>query len=326
MLTKMPIKMNLRELSGQEDLLAPGHRLCAGCVEPVVVRQVLQVAGPNTVVANATGCLEVSTSAYPYTSWSVPWMHSLFENASASISGIEAAYKALHKTGRLNGNQPLNFIVFGGDGGTYDIGLQSLSGAIERGHRFLYVCLNNEAYMNTGIQRSSASPLGTWTTTSPVGTQTLGKTRPRKDITRIIAAHGTPYVAQASPHLWKDLMRKVEKALAIDGPTFINVLAACPRGWRTPDDAGIMLGKVAVETCVWPLYEVEHGVWKLNSRPREKKPVEEWLKLQGRFSHLLKPENSHALQRYQAEVDREWAELLATCGGAGKAAGRATEE
>ncbi len=320
MLTKMPIKLNLRELSSQEDLLAPGHRLCAGCVEPVVVRQVLQVAGPNTIVANATGCLEVSTSGYPYSSWRVPWLHSLFENASASISGIEAAYKALHKTGRLSEDEPLNFIVFGGDGGTYDIGLQALSGAIERGHRFLYVCLNNEAYMNTGIQRSSASPVGTWTTTTPVGKLALGKRQPRKDMTRIIAAHNVSYVAQASPHLWKDLMRKVEKALQVQGPTFINVLAACPRGWRTPDDAGIELGKVAVETCVWPIYEVEDGAWKLNHRPREKKPVEEWLKLQGRFSHLLRPENHAALEQYQADVDREWTGLLAVCGGVAKAA------
>ncbi|MFH1140092.1 MAG: thiamine pyrophosphate-dependent enzyme [Chloroflexota bacterium] len=322
----MPIKMNLKELSQQESLLAPGHRFCGGCMEPVVVRQVLLVAGPNTVVANATGCLEVSTTPYPYTSWRVPWLHSLFENAAASISGIEAAYKSFRKTGRLDGDQRINFIVFGGDGGTYDIGLQSLSGAVERGHRFLYVCLNNEAYMNTGIQRSSASPIGAWTSTSPVGTQIIGKTQPRKDLTRIIAAHGAPYVAQASPHLWKDLMRKVEKALETDGPTFINVLSACPRGWRTPDDAGLLLGKVAADTCVWPLYEVEYGVWKLNHRPREKKPVEEWLKLQGRFSHLLRPENRHVLERYQAEVDREWAGLLAACGGAGKAAGRATEE
>ncbi len=313
MVTRTPIKMNLRELSAQEDLLAPGHRLCAGCVESVVVRQVLQVAGPNTVVANATGCLEVSTSGYPYSSWRVPWLHSLFENAAASISGIEAAYKALGKRGRLNGNQPLNFIVFGGDGGTYDIGLQALSGAIERGHRFLYVCLNNEAYMNTGIQRSSASPIGTWTTTSPVGSVTLGKTRPRKDMTRIIAAHGAPYVAQASPHLWKDLMRKVEKALQVQGPTFINVLAACPRGWRTAEDIGIDLGRVAVSTCVWPIYEVDHGVWKLNHKVREKQPVTEWLKIQGRFSHLLRPENQHIVDELQVQVDRAWDELAAEC-------------
>ncbi|MBI2935382.1 MAG: pyruvate ferredoxin oxidoreductase [Chloroflexi bacterium] len=317
-----PLQLNLRELSKREDLLASGHGLCAGCIEPVVVRQVLQVAGPNTVVATATGCLEVSTSAYPYTAWRVPWIHSLFENAAATISGVEAAYKVLTRTGRVDQDRPINFIVFGGDGATYDIGLQSLSGAIERGHRFLYVCLNNEAYMNTGIQRSSASPVGTWTTTSPVGTKLLGKPQPRKDLTRIIAAHGVPYAGQASPHFWKDLMRKVERALQMDGPTFLNVLAACPRGWRTPDDAGIQLGRVAADTCVWPIYEVDGGVWRLNYRPREKKPVNEWLKLQGRFSHLLRPENRRGLDQFQAEVDRTWAGLLAACDGAGKAAGR----
>lgn len=317
------MKFNLREISRQKELLAPGHRLCAGCIEPVVVRQVLQVAGPNTVVACATSCLEVSTSAYPYTAWRVPWIHSLFENAAATIAGVEAAYKALLKKGRLSVDQPINFIAFGGDGGTYDIGLQALSGAIERGHRFLYVCLNNEAYMNTGIQRSSASPIGTWTTTSPVGTLTKGKPQPRKDLTRIIAAHGTPYVAQASPHLWKDLMRKTERALAVVGPTFINVMAPCPRGWRSPDEIGVQLGKVAAETCVWPIYEVDHGVWRLNHIPREKKSATEWLKLQGRFSHLLRPENSHLLERYQAGVDRAWNELLTACNRSRAAAGKA---
>ena len=321
-----PIKLNLRELSKQEDLLAPGHRLCSGCIEPVVVRQVLQIAGPNTVVATATGCLEVSSTAYPYTAWRVPWIHSLFENAAATIAGVEAASKAFLRSGRLNGDQPINFVVFGGDGGTYDIGLQALSGAIERGHRFLYVCLNNEAYMNTGIQRSSASPLGAWTTTSPVGTKVLGKPQPRKDLTRIIAAHGAPYVAQASPHLWKDLMRKTERALEVDGPTFLNVLAPCPRGWRSPDEIGIQLGRVATATCVWPIYEVDNGVAKLNHRPREKKPVEEWLELQGRFGHLLRPENRHLLERYQAGVDKAWAELLAACDDSSRAVGNATED
>ncbi len=322
----MALKLSLRELSSDPNLLAPGHRLCAGCAESIVVRQILRVAGPNTVVSNATGCLEVSTSSYPTTAWEVPWMHSLFENAAASISGIEAAYKALQKTGRINSNQRINFIVLGGDGGTYDIGFQALSGAIERGHRFLYVCLNNEAYMNTGIQRSSASPLGTWTTTSPVGSQIVGKTQPRKNLTKIIAAHGTPYVAQASPHLWKDLMRKVERALEIDGPTFINVLSPCPRGWRTPDDSAIQLGRIAADTCVWPLYEVDHGQWKLNHRPREKKPVEEWLKAQGRFSHVLLPANKPVLEKYQAEVDREWAEVLAACGSSAKTASRGGDD
>ncbi len=207
------MQLNLRNISQSPDLLTSGHSLCPGCMESVVVRQVLQVTGPNTVVATATGCLSVSTTPYPFTAWRVPWIHSLFANAGATISGIEAAYKSLVKTGRLDDTQPINFVVFGGDGGTYDIGLQSLSGAVERGHRFLYVCLNNEAYMNTGIQRSSATLPGTWTSTSLVSPSVAGKVQPRKDLTAIMAAHGAPFVAQASPHLWKDLMRNVQRAL-----------------------------------------------------------------------------------------------------------------
>lgn len=260
--------LNLREMTNEPGLLASGHGLCPGCAESIIVKQVLQVAGPNTVVVNGTGCLEVSTSRFPWTSWRVPWIHDAFENAAATVSGVEAAYRAMAKRRDLTGGRP-NFIVFAGDGGTYDIGLQSLSGAIERGHRFLYVCLNNEAYMNTGIQRSSATPFGSWTTTSPVGSLTGGKLERRKDLTRIIAAHGIPYAAQASPHLWKDLMRKVEMALAVDGPSFINVLSPCPRGWRSEPEATIELGKLAVDTCVWPLYEVDHGEWSLSHRAQE---------------------------------------------------------
>lgn len=307
------MRLNLREISQRPDLLTSGHNLCPGCMESVVVRQVLQVTGPNTVVATATGCLSVSTTPYPFTAWRVPWIHSLFANAGATISGVEAAYKSLIKTGRLDDTQPINFVVFGGDGGTYDIGLQSLSGAVERGHRFLYVCLNNEAYMNTGIQRSSATLPGTWTTTSPVSPSVAGKVQPRKDLTAIMAAHGAPFVAQASPHLWKDLMRKVQRALEIDGPSFINLLAPCPRGWRTDAESGVLLGRVAVETCVWPIYEVDRGIWKLNVRPREKKPVTEWLKLQGRFAHLRQPDRQGDVERLQQAVDKAWEELLERC-------------
>ncbi len=309
----MALQMNLRELSHLPEGLAPGHRLCPGCAEPIVVRQTLLVAGPDTVVANATGCLEVSTSPYPFSSWRVPWIHTAFENAAATIAGVESMYRALERRGDMKGRR-VNFIAFAGDGGTYDIGLQALSGALERGHRFLYVCLNNEAYMNTGIQRSSASPIGTWTTTSPVGKAIPGKSQPRKNMTRIVAAHGIPFVAQASPHLWKDYMRKVEKALSMDGPTFINVLTPCPRGWRTESDESIELGRLAADTCVWPIYEVEHGQWTLNHRPRNKKPVMEWIKSQGRFRHLLSPGNEWVVKQFQEEVDREWEELLQLSG------------
>ena len=310
------MQLTLRELSKEPEQLAPGHNLCPGCVETVAVRQILQVAGPNTVVVAATGCLEVSTSPYPFTAWRVPWIHSLFENAGATAAGVEAAYKCLVRTGRLDGSRRVNFVAFGGDGGTYDIGFQSLSGALERGHRFLYVCLNNEAYMNTGIQRSSATPPGAWTTTSPVGESVVGKVQPRKDLTAIVADHGASFVAQASPHLWRDLMRKVQTALSKDGPSFINVLTACPRGWRTRPEIGVHLGRVAVETCIWPIYEVDEGAWKLNVVPREKKPVTEWLKPQGRFAHMVRPEHKPAVERLQKIVDESWDRVLARCNGA----------
>ena len=297
--------LKLRELSQDEGLLAPGHGLCPGCAEAIIVRQVLQAAGPNTVVVNGTGCLEVSTTRYPYTSWRLPWLHSAFENAAATMSGVTAAYRSMTRRGELEHDRP-NFIVFAGDGGTYDIGLQSLSGALERGHRFLFVCLNNQAYMNTGIQRSSATPMASWTTTSPEG-----KLQRRKDLTQIVAAHGVPYVAQASPHLWKDLMRKVRKGLAVDGPAFINVLSPCPRGWRFEAEEAIELGRAAAESCVWPLYEVADGRWTVNYKPRNKLPLARWLETQGRFNRVL--EDRELLEVLQAQVDDDWDELLKKC-------------
>jgi pyruvate ferredoxin oxidoreductase beta subunit len=309
----MPKRINLKELSDQKEQLAPGHRLCPGCGEPIVVRQVLHAIEGPVVIANATGCLEVSTTPYPYTSWRVPWIHSAFENAAATISGVEAMHRSLVRQGKYK-DGPITFVAFAGDGGTYDIGLQSLSGALERGHKFLYVCLNNEAYMNTGIQRSSATPVGASTTTSPAGSVIPGKRGQRKDLTAIIAAHNVPYVAQVSPHAWRDLMTKVQKAVAADGPSFINALAACPRGWRSEPEDSVALGKLAVDTRVWPLFEVENGNWKITARPRNKLPVEEWLKTQGRFKHLQRPENKEVVETIQAEVDQRWEELLERCG------------
>jgi pyruvate ferredoxin oxidoreductase beta subunit len=287
--------------------------MCAGCGAPVVVRQILAAIDEPVVVANATGCLEVSTSLYPYTAWRVPWMHSAFENAASTIAGIEAAYRSLVRQGRIP-EQNTRFIAFGGDGGTYDIGLQALSGAAERGHQFLYVCYNNEAYMNTGIQRSSATPLGAHTTTSPAGAVVPGKQQLRKDLTAIMAAHDIPYVAQAVPSQWRDLMGKARKAVGCGGAAFMNVLAPCSRGWRHDTDETIELAQLAVDTCYWPLYEVENGEWRLTYQPKEKKPVEEWLKRQGRFRHLFRPENRHLIDELQAEVDRHWTRLLGRCG------------
>ncbi|MBI5344626.1 MAG: pyruvate ferredoxin oxidoreductase [Deltaproteobacteria bacterium] len=241
----------------------------------------------------------------------MPWIHSAFENSAATISGVETAYRALKKRGRLpGGDKEIKFIAFGGDGGTYDIGLQSLSGALERRHRFLYVCYDNGAYMNTGIQRSSATPFGSNTTTSPAGDVIQGKREWRKDLTRIVVAHNIPYAAQASPHNWADLSKKAEKALKADGPAFLNVMSPCPLGWYTKSEDSIKLAKLSVDTCYWPLYEVEEGVLRLTYRPKEKKPLEEWLKPQGRFKHLFKPENRPVLDEFQRLVDLEWQRLM----------------
>jgi pyruvate ferredoxin oxidoreductase beta subunit len=303
---------NLRELSKKPEILTQGHRLCAGCGHGTVARQILAASEHPVVVGCATGCLEVASTIYPFTSWSCPWIHSAFENAAATISGVEAAYQALRASGRVA--KDLNFVAFGGDGGTYDIGLQSLSGAAERGHRMLYVCLDNGAYMNTGIQRSSATPFGADTTTSPAGSVIPGKTEHRKDLTAVMAAHDVAYVAQVSPSHWNDLVTNAGKAFAAEGFSFINALSPCPRGWRVDTSETIEIARLAVETCYWPLYEVDHGVWKLSYQPREKKPVAEWLKRQGRFRHLFTDKNKPILDQIQEYVDRKWEELKQRCG------------
>jgi len=309
----MATKLTLKELSKRTERLAPGHRLCAGCGASIIVRQILAAIDEPVVLANATGCLEVATTIYPYTAWRVPWIHNAFENAASTISGAESAYRALVKRGRLE-EENVKFLAFGGDGGTYDIGIQALSGALERGHQFMYVCYDNGAYMNTGIQRSSATPYGAHTTTSPAGKVIPGKQQFRKDLAAIAAAHNIPYVAQSSPHRWKDLMQKARKGVAVKGPAFLNVLSSCNRGWRHPSDQTLEVSRMATETCYWPLFEVENGEWKLNYKPKEKLPVEDWLKMQGRFRHLFRPENRHMIDTFQAEVDRRWERLLKLCG------------
>jgi pyruvate ferredoxin oxidoreductase beta subunit len=303
-------KIGLKELSKQDDLLSGGHRACAGCAATIVVRQVLLAAGKNTVVGCATGCLEVVTTIFPFSAWKIPYIHNAFENVAATVSGVEASYTSLKRQGKIT--KDLRFIAFGGDGGTYDIGLQSLSGMAERGHRILYVCYDNEAYMNTGIQRSSATPIGAATSTCPSGDKIPGKQQYNKDLTKIMVAHRIPYVAQASPSHWSDLVEKVQKALSKDGPTFINVVAPCHRGWRYPMEKTIEMARLAVETCYWPLYEYDEGTWRITYMPKEKLPITEWTGKQGRFGHLKdKPE---ILAKAQAEVDRRWNELNALAG------------
>ncbi len=298
----------LRELAQTPEILSGGHRACVGCLSTVGMRQVMASAGSNVVVGLATGCMEVVTTIYPYTAWRVPFIHDAFENVAATISGVEAAYKALRRRGKIT--EDIRFIAFGGDGGTYDIGLQSLSGAMERGHDMLYVCYNNEAYMNTGVQRSSATPLGAWTSTSPVGSVDVGKKEFPKDLTEIMIAHDIPYVAQAAVHHWKDLATKVQKALRIRGPKFINLLAPCTLGWKYPPEIGLDVSRLAVETCVWPLYEYENGKRKLTHRPKEKKPIIEYLKVQDRFKHLLRPENQAIIDQIQKQIDQRWSRLI----------------
>ena len=309
----MATRLAPKELMKQPERLAPGHRLCAGCGAPIVVRQMLAAIDDPVVVSNATGCLEVATTIYPYTSWRVPFIHNAFENSASTMSGIEAAYRSLVRQGKLE-EKDVRFIAFGGDGGTYDIGLQALSGAVERGHQMLYVCYDNGAYMNTGNQRSSATPFGAHTTTSPAGEVIPGKQQHRKDLTKIMAAHDIPYVAQASPSRWRDLMEKTRKAVNCGGASFMNVLASCNRGWRHGTDETLEITQLGVDTCYWPLYEVENGEWRLNYKPREKLPIEEWLKRQGRFRHLFKPQNRHLIDEMQVEIDRQWEELLERCG------------
>lgn len=298
---------NIKELSKIPERLTGGHRLCAGCGASIAVRQVLMGTKDHIVAGSATGCLEVATTIYPYTAWNTPFIHNAFENVAATISGVETAYRALKKKGKIT--KEIKFIAFGGDGGTYDIGLQSLSGALERGHNFVYVCYDNEAYMNTGIQRSGATPFGASTTTAPSGKASIGKSQRRKDLTAIIAAHNIPYAAQASISHWNDLVTKSEKAFKADGPAFINILAVCHRGWRVKENSAIQVAKLGVETGYWPLIEVENGAWKFTVKPKERKPIVEFLKVQGRFKHLFSEENKPVLEAIQKEIDEDWARL-----------------
>jgi pyruvate ferredoxin oxidoreductase beta subunit len=304
----MATPLTLKELSKKDDRFTHGHRMCSGCGAPIVVKIALMATEYPVVISNATGCLEVSSCISEFTAWKVPWIHTAFENAAATLSGVETMYRSLKKQGKFD--QEVKFIAFGGDGGTYDIGFQSLSGAMERGHDMIYICYDNGAYMNTGIQRSSATPLGADTTTCPAGSVIPGKLRNRKNLTKIMAAHDIPYVAQASPSHWQDLFKKVQKAHEIKGPKFINVIAPCNRGWRSQTNDAIKLARIAVNTCYWPLYEIENGVTKITVTPKEKIPVAEFMKPQGRFKHLFAPENEGLLQRVQDEVDKEWAKLL----------------
>lgn len=287
--------------------LASGHATCAGCGIPAIVRTVLGAADGPVIVSNATGCLEVTTTIYPNTSWKVPYIHSAFGNAAATAAGIDAAQKALAKIGKLK--KKAKIIAFGGDGGTYDIGLQALSGALERGHDFLYVCYDNEGYMNTGGQRSGGTPYGANTETQPAGEVAFGKDRQRKDLMEIVKAHGISYLAQANVAYLADLKKKAKKALNTPGPSFLLVLQPCTNIWKFPTSEYVNVGKLATETNFWPLYEIENGNYVINYLPKERKPIEEFLKTQGRFKHLFVDKNKKIIADIQKTVDENFQKL-----------------
>jgi len=307
------LKTLVRNEAGKPPLRG-GHSLCQGCGIPMVVRTIVDTIETPVVVVSATGCLEVATTRFPTTAWNVPWLHVAFENAAAVASGVETAYRALRKRGALPVDGPITFVVLAGDGGTYDIGLQSLSGALERGHRFLFVCYDNEAYMNTGVQRSGATPFGASTTTTPVGRVSLGKIQQRKDMTAIAVAHHVPYVAQAASSHWQDLSEKIERASHADGPAFVNVLTDCPLGWGHEPRDGRRVVNAAVASCFWPLYEVVEGRCRLTYVPETIVSIDDWLRPQARFAHLLRPESRSLLAKIQASVDAEWTDLCLRCG------------
>jgi pyruvate ferredoxin oxidoreductase beta subunit len=287
--------------------LSSGHATCAGCGIPAIVRTVLGATDEQVIVSNATGCLEVTTTIYPATAWKVPYIHSVFGNAAATAAGIDAAQKALEKSGKLK--KKAKIIAFGGDGGTYDIGLQALSGALERGHDFLYVCYDNEGYMNTGGQRSGATPFGANTETAPAGSDSFGKAQQRKDLMEIVKAHGIKYLAQANVAYLPDLKRKAQKALNTPGPSFLLVLQPCTQIWKFPTSEYVAIGKLATETNFWPLYEIEDGKYAINNAPKSPKPIEEFLKTQGRFKHLFKDKNAEVIKEIQEKVNENFEKL-----------------
>jgi pyruvate ferredoxin oxidoreductase beta subunit len=269
----------------REDFLCEGHRACQGCAEVLAMRLVHKTLGRNTIVASATGCMEIISSPYPETAWNLPWIHVAFENSATVCSRIEAGYKALMRKGRVP-KRKINFVAYGGDGATADIGLQWVSGAMERGHNMIYICYDNEAYMNTGIQRSSSTPLGASTTTSPAGSKIPGQTTWKKNVPEIMRAHNIPYVATINPSYPFDLVEKVKKAAAVDGPAYLHAYSVCPTGWRMRTDLAVQLGRLAVETGVFPLYEVENGKTRITVDVPKFRPIRDYLKIQGRFRHL----------------------------------------
>ena len=293
-------------LINKKELLSSGHRACSGCGEVLGVRLMCKALGEDTVIASATGCMEIVTSMYPTTAWQVPWIHVAFENAAAVASGVEAGLKALRRKGKI-ADRDVKVVGMAGDGGTMDIGMQALSGAMERGHNMLFVCFDNEAYMNTGIQRSSGTPMGASTTTAPAGKVSMGQKTWKKNMAEIMVAHNVPYVATACPSYPLDFITKIEKAKKVKGPSYIHCFTVCPTGWRCGSDQTISMGRLAVETGIFPLYEVENGKYKLSAEmPKKLQPIKNYCKAQGRYRHLTEDQ----MQMIQDRVNKEYEKLL----------------
>jgi pyruvate ferredoxin oxidoreductase beta subunit len=283
--------------------LNSGHRACQGCGEALGARYAIDAAMRATnnqlIAANATGCLEVFSTPYPETSWQIPWIHSLFGNAAAVATGVAAAL-------RVKGRSNTRVVAQGGDGGTTDIGFGCLSGMFERNDDVLYICYDNEAYMNTGVQRSSATPPAARTATSPAAGPSPGNAFGQgKNVPLIAMAHEIPYVATASVADVRDLESKVTRAMSIHGARYIHVLVPCPLGWGSAPQDTVRLARLATESGLFPVFEAEHGEITDRSRIRRRVPVEEYLKLQRRFAHLFKPElKTEVIARLQAAADR----------------------
>lgn len=275
--------MNEQHVVRNENLFESGHRACHGCGMAIAVRHILRATGKNVIVVTPTGCLETFSSPYGYSPWRVPWIHHLFENGPAIASGVVAALQAQKRdTERV--------IAIGGDGSTFDIGFGALSGMLERGDDVLYICVDNGAYMNTGGQRSSASPLYSSTSTDPAGRHSLGKIQRKKNLPNIIADHGVPYVATASVAFLKDLEKKVKKAMDYHGPRYIQVDTACPSVWGFPSDRTLEVARLGVNSGLVPLFEMEDGKVTKVHKIKQKIPVDAYLRTQKRFKHLLSGE------------------------------------
>ncbi len=299
----------------KEEFAVSGHRACTGCAEILAVRLALKGFGRDTIISMATGCMEIVSSPLPTTDWTLPWIHVAFENAAAVASGIESALKILRKKGKI-ADKDVHVVAIAGDGGTMDIGLQSLSGALERYHKFTYICLDNEAYMNTGVQRSSGTPFGAMTTTSPPGKNSIGQSTWKKDMPKIAVAHNIPYVATACPSYPFDFLEKIKKCKMADGPSYLHVLSVCPTGWRTATELSIRYGRLAVQTGVFPLYEVENGKYRVTYTAEPLRPITDYLKGQGRFRHLT-PDSIASIQQ---RITAEWEALKALSNGSAKPA------